>query len=85
MYEWWCELMKAHVLESVAYGPLSRNSQGLPQVTVTTTLQGGITFSKVFTFKYIPLQEKWQAQYGLDMHLDPQWKDFPVTRKTPSP
>lgn len=85
MYEWWCNAIKAHPLDSVEYGPLNRNNEGLPQVTVTTTLQGGIAFSKVFTFKYIPLQEKWQAQYGLDMHLDPNWKDFPATQKTLSP
>lgn len=80
MYRWWCDVTKEHPFESVEYGELSRNKEGLPQIKVTTTLQGGITFSKVFIFKYIPLQERWQAQYGLDLHLDPKWKAFPKTK-----
>jgi len=85
MYRWWCEVTKEHPLESVEYGDLSRNKEGLPQMEVTTTLQDGITFSKVFVFTYIPLEERWQAQYGLDMHRDKKWRDFPQTGKIPSP
>jgi hypothetical protein len=83
MYQWWCDVSKEHPLEKVEYGVLSRDQEGLPQMEVTTTLQGGITFSKVFTFKYMPLRQHWKTQYGLDMHLDPQWKDLPKTRETP--
>jgi hypothetical protein len=77
MYRWWCDVTKEHPLESVKYGKLRRNDKGLPQIKVTTTLGGGITFSKVFTFEYDALQGDWQCQYGLDMHLDKKWKDFP--------
>ena len=85
LYRWWCNVVKKHPLESVQYGKLSRNEKGLPQIDVTTTLQHGITFSKVFVFTYIPLEERWQAKYGLDLHLDEKWKDFPKTGKIPSP
>lgn len=85
MHRWWHDVIKEHPIESVQYGELSRNTEGLPQIKVTTTLQGGITFSKVFVFKYLPLQKRWQAQYGLDLHLDNTWKDFPKTGKIPSP
>ena len=85
MYRWWCDVTKEHSLESVEYGELSRNEEGLPQIKATTTLQGGITFSKVFSFKYDALQDSWQSQYGLDLHLDKKWKDFPKTRKILSP
>lgn len=77
MYTWWCKVIKKHPFESVKYGDLDRNSQGLPKIRVTTTLQGGITLSKEFVFRYLPLEEKWQAQFGLDFHLDPQWKNLP--------
>jgi len=76
MYQWWCGVIEEHPLESVEYGELSRNKEGQPQIEVATTLRGGIAFSKVFVFKYIPLQGKWQAQYGLDLHLDPKWKNI---------
>ncbi|UCF14516.1 MAG: hypothetical protein JSW59_13965 [Phycisphaerales bacterium] len=82
MYKWWCDVIEQHPLESVAYGKLSRNKEGLPQIEVTTTLQGGISFSKVFVFQYWPLQQGWEAQYGLDLHLDPKWKDFPKAKTT---
>jgi len=85
MYRWWCDFIKEHPLESVAYGQLSRNKEGLPQIEVTTTLQGGISFSKVFVFKYLAVEQRWQAQYGLDMHLDPKWKDLPKAKTTQSP
>jgi hypothetical protein len=85
MYRWWCDVTKKHSLESVEYGELSRNKEGLPQIKVTTTLQGGITFSKVFSFRYDALQGGWQSQYGLDLHLDKKWKDFPKTRERLSP
>ena len=85
MFEWWCNVVRAHPLESAEYGELSRNKEGLPEIKVTTRLRGDITFSKVFTFKYLPLQERWQAQYGLDLHLDPKWKDLPKAKKIPSP
>jgi hypothetical protein len=85
MYDWWCSVIKEHPFESVEYGELSRNKEGLPQIIVTTRLQGGVAFSKAFTCEYLPLEQRWQAQYGLDMHLDPQWKDFPKTHKIPSP
>ena len=85
MYRWWCDVTKEHPLESVEYGELSRNKEGLPQMKVTTTLQGGITFSKVFSFEYNALQDSWQSQYGLDLHLDSKWKDFPKTIKISSP
>lgn len=77
MYTWWCKVIKKHPFESVKYGDLDRNSQGLPKIRVTTTLQGGITLSKEFVFRYLPLEEKWQARFGLDFHLDPQWKSLP--------
>jgi len=85
LYLWWCEVTREHPLESVEYGQLSRNKKGLPEIKVTTTLQGGITFSRVFEFEYGALQGRWEARYGLDMHLDPKWKDFPKTGKTSSP
>ncbi len=85
MFEWWCNVVRAHPLESAEYGELSRNKEGLPEIKVTTRLRGDITFSKVFTFKYLPLHKQWQAQYGLDLHLDPKWKDFPKTQELPSP
>ena len=85
MYRWWCDVTKEHPLESVEYGELSRNKKGLPQIKVTTTLQEAITFSKVFLFEYDALQDSWQAQYGLDLHLDKQWKDFPTTGEIPLP
>jgi hypothetical protein len=85
MYQWWCNVVKEHPLESAQYGELRRNKEGLPQIEVTTTLQDGINFSKVFIFKYIPLEDRWQAQYGLDMHLDKKWRDFPKTGRIPSP
>ena len=84
MYRWWCDVTKEHPFESVQYGKLSRNGEGLPQIKVTTTLQGGITFSKVFSFKYDALQDSWKSQYGLDLHLDEKWKDFPKTVKPSS-
>ncbi|MHC4758991.1 MAG: hypothetical protein ACYTE8_10070 [Planctomycetota bacterium] len=34
-------------------------------------------FKEEFVFRYIPQQERWQARFGLDFHLDPKWKDFP--------
>jgi hypothetical protein len=83
MYRWWCDAVKAHPLEGVDYGQLSRSKEGLPQITVTTTLQGGNTFSRVFVFEYEPLRQGWQAQYGLDLHLDPRWRDFPGGAETP--
>ncbi|MBN2592315.1 MAG: hypothetical protein JXA81_02325 [Sedimentisphaerales bacterium] len=83
MYKWWCDVTKEHPLESVEYGQLSRNNKGLPQIEVTTTLKGGITFSKEFLFEYDALQDSWQAQYGLDLHLDNKWKDFPETGEIP--
>jgi hypothetical protein len=85
MYRWWCDITKEHPLESVEYGKLSRNEEGLPQIKVNTALQGGITFSRVFSFKYDALQGSWQSQYGLDLHLDKKWKDFPKSEKIPSP
>lgn len=84
MYLWWCNVAKKHPLESVQYGELRRNKEELPQIEVTTMLQGGISFSRVFVFTYMPLEERWQAQYGLDLHLDEKWKDFPKTGKIPS-
>lgn len=77
MYTWWCKVIKKYPFESVKYGDLDRNSQGLAKIRVTTTLQGGITLSKEFVFRYIPQEEKWQARFGLDFHLDPQWKNLP--------
>jgi beta-lactamase regulating signal transducer with metallopeptidase domain len=85
MYTWWCKVIKKHPFESVKYGDLDRNSQGLPKIRVTTTLQGGITLSKEFVFRYIPQGDKWQARVGLDFHLDPKWKDFPKNRKISLP
>jgi hypothetical protein len=85
MYNWWCGVIQEHPLEAVEYGELSRNKEGLPEIKVTTRLQGGAAFSKVFTFEYQAMRQRWQAQFGLDLHLDPQWKDFPETHKTPSP
>jgi hypothetical protein len=85
MFDWWCNIVRAHPLESAEYGELDRNKEGLPEIEVTTRLRGDITFSKVFTFKYLPLQERWQAQYGLDLHLDPKWKDLPKAKTIPSP
>jgi hypothetical protein len=77
MYRWWCDVIKKHPIESVEYGDLSRNKEGLPQIEVTTTLQGGIRFSKIFVFKYMALRQRWKTLYGLDLHLDPKWKDLP--------
>jgi len=85
MYQWWCEVIKKHPLESVNYGLLSRNNEGLPQIEVTTTLEEDISFSKVFVFKYLPVEQRWQAKYGLDMHLDPKWKELPKAKTTQSP
>ena len=84
MFEWWCEVIEAHPLASVDYGPLQRDPKGLPQIEVTTTLQGGITFSKVFVFRYQPLRQSWKSQFGLDLHLDPKWKDLPGRKDEPS-
>ncbi len=81
MYKWWCEITREHPLESVRYGELSKNKEGWPQIEVTTTLRGGITFTKTFKFQYEALAEAWEPQLGLDMHLDPQWKDFKSARK----
>ena len=83
MYQWWCDATKKHPFESAVYGELTRNKGGLPQIEVTTTLQGGIRFSKVFTFQYQAAAQHWQAQFGLDMHLDPRWRDFPGTKNEP--
>jgi len=85
MYQWWCDAIKKHPFVSAEYGPLGRNEDGLPQIEVTTTLQGGITFSKTFVFKYQPRAQRWKTQYGLDLHLDPQWKDLPNALQPPSP
>ena len=85
MYAWWCKVIKKHPFESVKYGDFDRNPQGLPKILVTTTLQGGITLSKEFVFRYIPQEERWQARFGLDFHLDKKWKDFPKTGKIPLP
>lgn len=85
MCEWWCEVIKAHPLESVTYGPLRRDEEGLPQIEVTTTLEGGITFSKVFVFRYLPLEQGWNVRFGLDLHLDPKWKDLPKRKAVPAP
>jgi hypothetical protein len=82
MYQWWCDVIKEHPLESVAYGQLTRNQEGLPQIEITTTLTGNISFSKVFVFKYLAMEQRWQAQYGLDLHLDPKWKDLPKAKTT---
>ena len=84
MYRWWCDVIKKHPLESVQYGELRRNKEGLPQIEVTTTLQDGINFSRVFVFKYIPLEDRWLAHNGLDLHLDGKWKNLPNTGKKPS-
>ena len=85
MYRWWCDVAKKHPLGSVQYGELRWNKEGLPQIEVTTALKGGITFSKVFVFEYLPLEERWQALYGLDFHLDEKWRDFPKIGKIPLP
>jgi hypothetical protein len=85
MYQWWCDVIGKHPLESVEYGRLSRNKEGLPQIEVTTKLEGDISFSKVFVFKYLAVEQRWQAQYGLDLHLDPKWKDLPKDKTTQSP
>lgn len=85
MFKWWCDVIKEHPLESVEYGELTRNGEDLPQIKVTTRLRGDITFSKVFTFKYLPLRQQWQTQFGLDLHLDPQWKDLPGAKVAPKP
>jgi hypothetical protein len=85
MFRWWCEVVEKHPLASVEYGELSRSDDGLPRMEVTTTLEGGITFSKVFEFEYVPLQQGWEVKYGLDLHLDPKWKDLPKTQELPSP
>jgi len=85
MYTWWCKVIKKHPFESVKYGDLDRNPQGLPKIRVTTTLQGGITLSKEFVFRYIPQEEKWQARFGLDFHLDSKWKDYPKTKEVSLP
>jgi hypothetical protein len=82
MYQWWCDVIEKYPLESVDYGQLSHDKQGLPQIEVTTKLQGDISFSKVFVFKYLAVEQRWQAQYGLDMHLDPKWKDLPKNKNT---
>jgi len=84
MYQWWCDVIREHPLDSVAYGPLQRDPEGRPQIEVTTTLQGGITFSKVFVFRYLPLRRSWKSQFGLDLHLDPKWKDLPKRKEAPS-
>jgi hypothetical protein len=81
MYQWWWNVIKEHPLEAVEYGELTRNKDGQPQIEVTTTLQGGLHFSKTFAFKYLAAQQRWQVQYGLDLHLDPQWKNLPKTKK----
>jgi hypothetical protein len=39
--------------------------------------------TKVYVFKYMPLEDRWQAQYGLDLHLDGKWKDLPKTGEIP--
>lgn len=85
MYRWWCDVITKYPLKSVKYGVLSRNKEGLPEIEVTTTLKGDITFSRAFSFKYLPLEERWQVLHGLDMHLDKKWSDFPKTGKVPSP
>jgi hypothetical protein len=85
MYRWWCDVVKTHPLESVTYGQVTRGKDGLPQMEATTTLDGGITFSKTFTFKYLADVQRWQARYGLDLHLDPQWKDLSKAKEVPSP
>ena len=85
MYQWWCNVIEKYPLESVDYGQLSHNKQGMPQVEVTTKLQGDISFSKVFVFKYLAVEQRWQAQYGLDMHLDPKWKNLPKAKTTQAP
>jgi hypothetical protein len=81
MYSWWRRVIPEHPLEGMEYGELSHNKDGLPRIPVTTTLQGGIRFSTTFDFQYLALPQRWQAQHGLDMHLDPQWKDLPTRRK----
>jgi hypothetical protein len=81
MYDWWCQVIKEHPLESVEYGALGRNKDGLPEIPVTTTLHDGIRFSKPFVFTYLAQQQRWQARWGLDLHLDPQWKDLPRARQ----
>jgi hypothetical protein len=78
MYAWWCKVIEEHPFESVKYGDLDRNPQGLPKISVTITLQDGITLSREFEFRYIPQMEKWQARFGLDFHLEPEWKNFPT-------
>lgn len=83
MYEWWCGVTREHPLESAEYGLLTRNEQGLPQIEVTTTLRGGIRFSKAFVFEYLPVQDRWQAQFGLDLHLDPQWQELCTPARVP--
>ncbi len=85
MHRWWWNVLKDHPLESVEYGELSRSKEGLPQIQAKTTLQGGIRFSKVFVFKYVALRQGWEVQYGLDLHLDPQWKGLPKAKKGTSP
>jgi len=85
MFKWWCDVIKKHPFESVEYGELTLNKEGLPQIKVNTTLQGGITFSRVFSFKYDVLQGGWKSQYGLDLHLDEKWKVFPKTGKISLP
>lgn len=85
MYQWWCDATKAHPFESVTYGPLTHNKDGLPQIEATTTFQGGVTFSKTFTFRYLVDAQRWQTQYGLDLHLDPQWRDLPKAGHDSSP
>ena len=76
MYKWWSDSIREHPFESAEYGRLSRNKDGLPQIEVTTTLEGDISFSKVFIFKYLEVEQRWQVQYGLDLHLDPKWKNL---------
>ncbi len=85
MYRWWWNVLKEHPLESVEYGELSRSKEGRPQIQATTTLQGGIRFPKVFVFEYVALRQGWEVQYGLDLHLDPQWKGLPKAKKGTSP
>jgi hypothetical protein len=84
MFQWWSDATRTHPLESVTYGPLSHNDEGLPQIEVTVALEGEITFSKIFTFKYLAEAERWQVQYGLDLHLDDDWKDLPEKDKAVS-
>ena len=78
---WWWNVLQEHPLESVEYGARGRNKDGPPQIQVTTTLHDGIRFSKPFVFTYLAQQQRWQVQWGLDTHLDPQWKGLPQAGK----